>query len=188
VLDEMRQRQDGSTVWQYLYTADGERVIERNPSTGLMRWTLRDAANRPLRILEHQPTAGTWSLQRDYLYAAGRLVASVGTEGPRHYHLDHLGSVRLETDAAGAVVKRRNFLPFGEELPTAGGSENDLRFTGHERDDVLPGTSGDELDYMHARFCSPTTGRFLSVDPVLGRVGAPQAVQTGSMGNRLPGS
>jgi RHS repeat-associated protein len=136
---------------------------------------LRDAANRPLRILEQQPTAGTWSLQRDYIYAAGRLVASVGTEGPRHYHLDHLGSIRLETDTAGQVVKQRNFLPFGQELPTPGLTENDLRFTGHERDDVVTGSSGDELDYMHARFCSPTTGRFLSLDPVLGRVGAPQS-------------
>jgi RHS repeat-associated protein len=175
VLDEMRQRQDGSTVWQYLYTADGERVIERNPATGLMRWTLRDPANRPLRILEHQPAAGTWSLQRDYIYAAGRLVASVGSEGPRHYHLDHLGSIRLETNTTGEVVKQRNFLPFGQELPTAGLTENDLRFTGHERDDVVAGSSGDELDYMHARFCSPTAGRFLSLDPVLGRAGAPQS-------------
>jgi RHS repeat-associated protein len=27
--------------------------------------------------------------------------------------------------------------------------------------------AADDLDYMHARFCSPLTGRFLSVDPVI---------------------
>jgi RHS repeat-associated protein len=174
VLDEMRQRQDGSTTWQYLYTADGERVIERNPATGLMRWTLRGPGNQPLRIVEDRGP-GQWSLLRDYIYAGGRLVASVGTEGERHYHLDHLGSVRLETDSAGNIVKQRTFLPFGEELATTPVSENELRFTGHERDDLVPGTSTDDLDYMHARFCSPTTGRFLSVDPVLGNPMQPQA-------------
>jgi hypothetical protein len=106
VLDEMRQRQDGSTTWQYLYTADGERVIERNPATGLLRWTLRGPGNQPLRILEDRGP-GQWSLLRDYIYAGGRLVASVGTEGERHYHLDHLGSVRLETTCTRASARRR---------------------------------------------------------------------------------
>ncbi|MCG8460671.1 MAG: RHS repeat-associated core domain-containing protein, partial [Holophagales bacterium] len=39
------------------------------------------------------------------------------------------------------------------------------KFTGHERD---PGFHSETpLDYMHARYCSPVLGRFLSVDPVV---------------------
>ena len=41
-----------------------------------------------------------------------------------------------------------------------------MKFTGHERDLANPGGTGDDLDYMHARFCSPLTGRFLSPDPL----------------------
>jgi RHS repeat-associated protein len=41
-----------------------------------------------------------------------------------------------------------------------------MKFTGHERD-FFEGGEGDDLDYMHARYCSPFAGRFLSVDPLL---------------------
>jgi RHS repeat-associated protein len=48
-----------------------------------------------------------------------------------------------------------------------------MKFTGHERD-VL-GNDPHTLDDMHARYYSPTVGRFLSVDPVLGNPQAPQS-------------
>jgi RHS repeat-associated protein len=35
--------------------------------------------------------------------------------------------------------------------------------------------TGDDLDYMHARFCSPLTGRFVSVDPMGGDPFEPQS-------------
>src|SRR5207247_7979928 len=34
-----------------------------------------------------------------------------------YYHLDHLGSARLELDTDGNVVAQHHFLPFGEERP-----------------------------------------------------------------------
>lgn len=50
-----------------------------------------------------------------------------------------------------------------------------MKYTGHERDLHSLAGAGDDLDYMHARFCSPVTGRFLSVDPVGGNVRNPQS-------------
>ena len=41
-----------------------------------------------------------------------------------------------------------------------------MKFTGHERDLNDPAGAGDDLDYMHARHCSPITGRFTSMDPI----------------------
>src|SRR5690606_32298443 len=49
-----------------------------------------------------------------------------------------------------------------------------FRFTGHERDHGATGTL-DDLDYMHARHYTPHAGRFLQIDPVLGRAGSPQS-------------
>jgi RHS repeat-associated protein len=49
-----------------------------------------------------------------------------------------------------------------------------MKFTGHQRDNLGGGTT-DDLDYMHARYGSPMTGRFLSVDPVLGDPSDPQS-------------
>jgi RHS repeat-associated protein len=48
-----------------------------------------------------------------------------------------------------------------------------MKYTGHERD--LLASNPNTLDYMHARYYSPTAGRFLSVDPVLGNPSAPQS-------------
>ena len=41
-----------------------------------------------------------------------------------------------------------------------------MKFTGHERDLANLAGPGDDLDYMHARFYSPVTGRFGSMDPI----------------------
>ena len=50
-----------------------------------------------------------------------------------------------------------------------------MKFTGHERDLASPAGPEDDLDYMHARHCSPVTGRFMSVDPMGGTKSAPQS-------------
>jgi RHS repeat-associated protein len=76
-----------------------------------------------------------------------------------YYHLDHLGSVRVITDEAGAVVSQHHYLPFGEERPgTIDPSLNTRAFTGHERD------ADTGMDYMLARYYSSSLARFLSPD------------------------
>jgi len=66
-----------------------------------------------------------------------------------------------------------SYFPFGEELFPDGDTER-MKFTGHERDLNRAG-QGDDLDYMHARYCSPMLGRFLSVDPLGGVEPKPQS-------------
>jgi RHS repeat-associated protein len=99
-------------------------------------------------------------------------------------HLDHLGSPRLTTNAAGQKVTANEFAPFGREL-TSITQEAQLgydraethRFTGHERD-FVEGTNSDTvnfIDYMHARTYTPTFARFLSVDPEPGSSARPQS-------------
>ena len=51
-----------------------------------------------------------------------------------------------------------------------------MKFTGHERDLQSTTTNtADDLDYMHARYRSPLTSRFLSTDPVGGDPATPQS-------------
>lgn len=77
-----------------------------------------------------------------------------------YYHTDAVGSVRMITDANGAVVGRYDFLPFGE--PWAAPPTPDVRqFAGKERD----AESG--LDYFGARYYRGVSGRFTTVDPVM---------------------
>ncbi|MEO7417873.1 MAG: RHS repeat-associated core domain-containing protein, partial [Thermoanaerobaculia bacterium] len=85
--------------------------------------------------------------------------------GRRHFHLDHLGTPRLITRASGYSAGYHVYYPFGEEATAFNQDAERMKFTGHERDLASPAGAGDDLDYMHARFCSPLTGRFLSPDP-----------------------
>jgi RHS repeat-associated protein len=91
------------------------------------------------------------------LCAAAPALAQTG-EVIHFYHTDAIGSVRAVTDAQGNVLRRHDYLPFGEEPGMTPGMDN-VRFAGKERD---PET---QLDYFAARFYLPRTGRFTTSDP-----------------------
>jgi RHS repeat-associated protein len=154
----------------YLYTATDERLwsLRWNKVTGqfpdiVNTWSLRDLDGRLLRQYRNMGNSEIWTLERDYIHRGQTLLASISpTEGIRHYHSDHLGTPRLLTDGNGNVVSTHFYLGFGEEFSNPAADNVPLKFTGHERDSDVP---DDPLDYMHARFYSSKTGRFLSTDP-----------------------
>ncbi len=86
----------------------------------------------------------------------------------RYVVQDQLGSTRLVTNAAGGVMLRSDYLPFGEEIPSSVGGRTLLGygsdagvkqgFTGKERD------AETGLDYFGARYFSGAMGRFTSPD------------------------
>jgi RHS repeat-associated protein len=78
-------------------------------------------------------------------------------------HLDHLGSLRVTRDDAGAQGARADYYPFGGELGSGvwpAGNESTRRFSNLERD------SGAGMDYVMARNAAWSQARFLSTDPV----------------------
>jgi RHS repeat-associated protein len=86
----------------------------------------------------------------------------------QYYHLDVLGSVRAVTDASGALVRRHDYLVFGEDVASEEPQglpplAKQQRFTGKERD------AETYLDYFGARYYRNVWGRFTTVDP--GHVG-----------------
>jgi RHS repeat-associated protein len=109
-----------------------------------------------------------------YIYDAfGNLAAEYAdqpsTSGTQYFHVDHLGSTRLVSDANGTPIANgcHDYLPFGQEIvagingrgscfpstPSAG-----IEFTGKERDWET------NLDYFGARYNSAAQGRFMSAD------------------------
>jgi RHS repeat-associated protein len=77
------------------------------------------------------------------------------------YHTDHLGSIRLVTDAAGAVANRYDYDAFGNWEDTSFETvTNPFGFTARERD----AESG--LMFYRARYYDPKIGRFISQDPI----------------------
>ncbi len=158
--NQMTRMTSGSEDWTYIYTADDERIWSY--SAGLSRWALRDLDGKVLR--EYLTDSRGWSVGTDYLYRNGLLMAAETQTGRRHFHLDHLGTPRLITRASGDRAAYHVYYPFGEEATAFNQDSERMKFTGHERDLGSAGGAGDDLDYMHARHCSPVTGRFGSVD------------------------
>jgi len=163
--------------WTYFYDADDERVWASKNFQATYRWTLRDLGAKVLR--EYDLANGVSTLE-DYIYRSGQLLASDGTAGPKHFSLDHLGTVRLATNGSGQKLGYHVYYPFGQEAfpDVANGTTvtqdgERMRFAGHERDlGALSAVAqnspqADDLDYMHARFYKPQLARFLSTDPAL---------------------
>ena len=78
-----------------------------------------------------------------------------------YYDTDAVGSIRVVTDAAGAVVARHDFLPFGEELSPQAPPHDKKLYTGQERDFETG------QDYFRARYYRADLGRFTTVDPLM---------------------
>jgi len=79
-----------------------------------------------------------------------------GAGNKQYLHRDHLASVRLVTDAAGAVVESTAYAAFGERLNPA--MQTEKGYIGERHD---PETG---LIYLNARYMDPILGRFISPD------------------------
>jgi RHS repeat-associated protein len=165
--------------WTYMYDADGERIWLFKNYQNTYRRTLRDLAGNVLR--DYFSSATTTTVE-DYIHRDGQLLAvQIGQTGnglaqpTRHFSLDHLGTVRLITDANGSQLAYHVYYPTGREATSINQDSERRKFTGHERDLGDPTSDADDLDYMHARHYSFLTGRFLGVDPVGGDPSEPQS-------------
>ena len=172
-LEQLTDVDTGSETWVHTYDAAGERVWSwRTSSSRIDNYALRGQDGKVLSLFTKSGAAYTWE---DYVYREGQLLgAQFSTGTVHHFDVDHLGSVRLETDGSGQVQSYRDLWPFGDEAtpPTSG---ERMRFTGHERDLGVLTSTADDIDYMHARYYRPLFARFLSVDPAEGDPAEPQS-------------
>ena len=105
--------------------------------------------------------------------AMGNLAAEyfsgsvTGTRGVDYLTADHLGSTRMIANSSGTVLAKRDYQPFGEEVPSGIGARPEVyghqteirqQFTGKERD------AETGLDYFETRYLSSAQGRFTSPD------------------------
>lgn len=159
----LAKRTNRTSTNYFVYTADDERYWTYHPG-GASSFALRDLDGRVLRVYSSWGGAGT--RYTDYVYRGARLLArDTPYARAEAMHLDHLGTPRLYSNSRRDKLGEAHYYPFGEEVTITEQTADRMRFTGHERDTMASAQVGDDLDYLHARFRSPLTGRFLSVDP-----------------------
>jgi RHS repeat-associated protein len=98
-----------------------------------------------------------------------------------YFHNDAAGTPLLATDAAGTVVWKESYQPYGGKLnnqPAALG--NKIGFAGKPYDNV----SG--LSYAGARYYDPVLGRFMGIDPAAVEPGSVHGVNRYAYANNNP--
>jgi RHS repeat-associated protein len=153
----------------YVYDGEGRRV-QKQATTFVTTYALDSFGKVAEEVGVPNPTTGS-------------PIAESGTE---YVEGDHLGDSRMLINDAGQVVRRWDYLPFGEQIPTGmDGRSSDYgpaafpstpddvlkKFTGKERD------AETGLDYFGARNFSSPMGRFVSAD----WAAMPQAVPYSSL-------
>jgi RHS repeat-associated protein len=144
----------GGTEVSYGYDALGRR-IEKNVGGTVTRYVYDQ-----LHILLELD--GTNDLVARYTHGDGvDQPLALQRDGESYfYHVDHLGSVRRLTDAAGATANAYEYDSFGRLRSAVVGVANPFTYTGREHD----AESG--LYYYRSRYYDPHTGRFLNGDPL----------------------
>jgi RHS repeat-associated protein len=94
------------------------------------------------------------------LFLLPGLAAAQQREIITYLHPDITGSPVMATDAAGNVLWKERYAPYGERQVNADDGRNSLWFTGKGQD------AQTGLSYFGARWYDPLTGRFTGVDPV----------------------
>ncbi len=160
----------GSSSWSYTYDYENRlKQVQLNGQTALQ--ALYDGDGRRVQTTATDTTiydyqAGSWDpcyvkdlttgLTSDIVFAGGLLIGKVQAGVSSFYHLDRLGSVRLETQAASQPVFSAKYLPYGNTYATSGAEV--FQFTGKQLD-VATG-----LSYYGYRYYDSQSGRFMTLD------------------------
>ncbi len=144
------------TSTRFGYDGDGGRVSVTTPA-GTTRYVGS--------FYEIPPPGGA----KKYLIVGNQRVAMKEPSGLRFFHADHLGSTSLVTDAAGQVVERVMYKPYGAIFSRTGTTNVAHKFTGQQLDPT-------GLCFYGARYYDPTLGRFISPDSIVPGPGDPQSL------------
>ena len=144
--------ENGTTV-KYTYFADGTKFKAVNATgngfayTGSLRWSIQGGEIAPESIA----------------ITGGRaLYGDIDESWSANYFIcDHLGSVRVVTDAEGEVLDAFDYMPYGRELIADTDNITDYRFTGKEKQTAF----GESNIYDSFSRFQNTYGRFMSIDP-----------------------
>jgi RHS repeat-associated protein len=154
----------GTTTVTLQYDGDGNRVAKNIGST-TTRYLVDDLNPTGYPQVVEEVVNG--AVQRTYTYGLQRIsqyqpINSTWTAS--FYGYDGMGSVRLLTNAAGAVTDRYDYDAWGNSVNVTGTTPNVYLYRGEQYDPDLT------LYYLRARYSNPLTGRFITRDPAAGSI------------------
>jgi RHS repeat-associated protein len=149
----------------YSYNGDGLRLAKSvKGTTTTFAWDA--SGGTPLVI-----AAGSTS----YVYGpGGQPIEQVTGTTPAFLLGDQSGSTRLITSAAGAVTGTYTYGPYGTVAKHTGTATTALQYDGQYTD------AETGYQYLRARYYDPSTGQFLTRDPLVSFTGSPYGYAIGN--------
>ncbi len=158
----------GASSYAFSYDSEHQRIKQVAPGLTTLYLNAQGAMSEKL-------VGGSSTTWRDYIQADGKMVAqrdkvvSTGVVTWSYFVTDHLGSVAVITNAAGAIAEQLGYDAWGKRRNAAGtdaacgtiSSAASRGFTGHEMIDGLC------LINMNARIYDPDLGRFMAADTMV---------------------
>jgi RHS repeat-associated protein len=148
--------ESGTTLGEYTYNGLGQRVKKvAGGTTTIFHYDFNG------NIIGESSTGGTFS--KEYLYNDSNRLAmvDVGASKVYYYGNDQLGTPQILTDSTNTLVWEAVYIPFGEaEVNTHSTVVSNFRFPGQYYD------SETGLHYNYHRYYDPSTGRYLTPDPI----------------------
>jgi RHS repeat-associated protein len=155
------QTTGGSNV-QHIYDEQGNRIARDN--NGSVTRYILDRGRSMSHVLCETDASG--EIIASYIHGP-QIVGRIGADGSeRYYHTNHVGSVVALTDGAKVVTDRYAYTPFGIPAGSEGTASNPFTYVGSLG--VMAEVDG--LYFMRARFYEPSTGRFMTKDPIQGNL------------------
>lgn len=167
----------GTDSYQYTYDAEHMRVrLVATRASGTYTTIYVHPGGKNGALLYEKETFPDGKIEyRHYVADVGVYVtkSSYGAgDGPgmRYFHRDHLDSVQVITNEAGAQIERLAYEAYGKRRYPNGtadpsnalfGVTTERGFTGHEHLDEM------QLVHMNGRIYDPVLGRFMTADPYL---------------------
>jgi RHS repeat-associated protein len=145
----------------YTYHGDGWRVKSSN---GTLFWRGASCGNP---ILTETDLNG--NNPQEFIYLAGRHIATRQGSTVYYFFDDQLGSGRVLTNSTGVTQQESDYYPYGGEIVVTNSVDNRYKFSGKRRDTETG------FDYSLYRMYYPNLGVWMSADPVKGNAGNPQS-------------
>ncbi|GAA3873987.1 hypothetical protein GCM10022243_43920 [Saccharothrix violaceirubra] len=163
----------GPSVTSFVYDADGARLLRKDPTA-----TTLYIGSQELKLTK---STNTVSVVRYYKHADQVVAQRTGKGAANLTYLagDHHGTAQIAIRADTLQTTKRRHLPFGGDRGTVPSWVNERGFVGGTKDT----TTG--LTHLGAREYDPSTGRFISVDPILDP-GDPQQMNGYAYANNNP--
>lgn len=179
-----RSNTQGTTGFTYNFE---DRLTKFTPSTGSATTYTYDGVNNRLQKvvgststrfvtdISHDltrtlvETNSSNTITKSYIYGLGMISQGTTSITSRDYYLeDGLGNARFVTDEVGNKVRSTDYDAFGNWRAAVGQANIHMLFQGQQLD------SESSLYYLRARYYDQVTGRFISKDPVEGKLSIPQ--------------